>query len=94
MIKSLDRLAELLRDMRQRTELIRGRRVEGLAVVIQEDGSGAITADLDGGSNRDTAEQSRVFADAPFRGPEELLRLLRGRDEPRWAYYDETEQWE
>lgn len=98
---TVEELCSLLADFQERTKTIRGRRVnQGLIFInLDADGRGLLEAHLEQpGHGTDEAVHGAILADelgiqetisADFEDIQELEKLLRGEQEPDWAYDDE-----
>lgn len=76
---TIDQIPQMLTDFRERQESVRGKRVHAVAVLICEDHSGLLTADLaDWSPDPDDPFAGEEHVDCVFRGPEELIAILSG----------------
>lgn len=83
----LVRITAMLTDLRERTELLRGKTVKSVTLTLCEDYSGFLGAELHHG--KDDVDAPDEFCACVFCGPEELLAILRGRQAGQWCLQDE-----
>ena len=83
----LVRLTDMLTDLRERTELLRGKSIKSVTLTLCEDYSGFLGAELHHG--KDDVDAPDEFCACVFCGPEELLAILRGRQAGQWCLQDE-----
>ena len=87
-IKAIENLVDLLTSLRERTELLRGKVLKNITMTLCEDYSGYLGAELHHGKG--DVDAPNEFCTCVFRGPEELLEILRGEQAGQWCLQDEV----
>jgi hypothetical protein len=87
-VKAIENIVRMLSNLRERTELLRGKAITNITVTLCEDFSGYLGAELHHG--KDDMDAPNEFCACVFCGPEELLDILHGHQAGQWFLQDES----